>query len=167
MNASVALPRLASLANRSWALLRAFEVETIRDHALSQYPTEACGLLLLRPPGVSAFDRMLLQGRNIAPRSYEHYQVDHETVETSVTARAAGFELVAVYHSHCNGRMAFSAGDTRDALVNGEPILPWIVHLVFAIALRPGAAAPWYGLAGYAWHEISRSFQPVTIELVG
>jgi proteasome lid subunit RPN8/RPN11 len=77
--------------------------EAIRSHAARNYPHECCGLLL----GVRERDAVHIHevraARNIAEegRLHERYVVDpRDILAADREGRAAGLEVVGVYHSH-------------------------------------------------------------------
>ena len=128
-------------------LLTATELETIQRHARADYPSEACGVLLVRPgaPG-DAPERRLVACRNIQdelhakdparfPRtSRTAYYIAHADLLEIGRREGEGFEVRVIYHSHVDAGAYFSETDRRNALVDGSPAYPQATYVVVAVA---------------------------------
>jgi len=129
--------------------------ERLRDEAVRCYPAEACGFLigvrgdaaLLEEPtpaaGRAAPSRRravvneLRAERNRAEH-HDRYLIDAADVFAAMrAARTAGNEIVAVYHSHPDGRSRPSETDLRDAW--GE----WLYVIVACSADGAGEITCW------------------------
>ena len=128
-------------------LLTASELETIQRHAISEYPAECCGVLLVRPgPSGEADERRLLACRNIQdelhakdpqrfPRtSRTAYYIAHGDLLEIGRREGEGFEVRTIYHSHVDAGAYFSETDRRNAMVDGVPAYPQATYVVVAVA---------------------------------
>lgn len=90
--------------------------DTLRRAARAAYPREACGLLLGRRRGTLARVARATVARNLAgkPDRFEVHPEDHLAAE--LAARAAGLELVGVWHSHPDRAPRPSRRDAAAAL---------------------------------------------------
>lgn len=135
--------------------LPAIIVDRLRREAVRCYPSEACGFLLggrsdtrateegpraLAPAAPSRRHAVVCElraERNRAERD-DRYLIDAADVFVAMReARAAGNEIVAVYHSHPDGRARPSATDLRDAW--GE----WLYVIVACSAKGAGRITCW------------------------
>jgi proteasome lid subunit RPN8/RPN11 len=128
-------------------LLTAAELEAIQRHARADYPSEACGVLLVRP-GASgdAAERRLLPCRNIQdelhakdparfPRTARTaYYIAHGDLLEIGRREGEGFEVRVIYHSHVDAGAYFSETDRRNALVDGSPAYPQTTYVVVSVA---------------------------------
>jgi proteasome lid subunit RPN8/RPN11 len=129
------------------SLLTVAELEAIQRHARADYPSEACGVLLVRS-GASgdALERRLLPCRNIQdelhakdpdrfPRtSRTAYYIAHADLLEIGRREGEGFEVRVIYHSHVDAGAYFSETDRRNALVDGSPAYPQATYVVVAVA---------------------------------
>jgi proteasome lid subunit RPN8/RPN11 len=99
-------------------------LDQIIGQARAEAPNEACGYLAGRD-GVS---ELAIPMRN-ADQSPEHYSVDpKEQFQAVKTAREAGLDLIAVYHSHPETPARMSEEDIRLAFD------PNMVYLIYSLA---------------------------------
>jgi len=119
------------------------ELAQIKAQAEAQYPAECCGVLLVR--GGARADRVLLPCRNIQdelhakdperhPRdSRTAYFIDPKDLLAIGRREGQGYSVAVIYHSHIDAGAYFSATDTRNALINGEPAYPEAVYVVVSV----------------------------------
>lgn len=128
-------------------LLTTVELEAIQRHARADYPSECCGVLLVRPGAEGDVDaRRLLACRNIQdelhtrdpgrfPRTARTaYYIAHEDLLEIGRREAEGFEVRVIYHSHVDAGAYFSETDRRNALLDGVPAYPQATYVVVAVA---------------------------------
>lgn len=107
-------------------------IARLRAEAQRCYPDEACGFLLGVRERVAAEVRRVVEARNRAERS-DRFLIDARDVFAAMqAARAAGEELIGVYHSHPDAAAEPSVVDRDDAW--GD----WL-HLI--VSCRGGTAA--------------------------
>lgn len=117
-------------------------------HAESDYPREACGVLLVQggrwevKPLANAYDRYHAADPVRFPRtSRTAYLFEpKEWLRVSTRADADGAQIACVYHSHVDAGAYFSAEDRAMAAPDGEPILPSTAYLVVSVVA--GKAGP-------------------------
>ncbi len=84
-------------------------IEKITEHAIQDYPTEACGYLTGKDD--VAFDIIKMTNTD---KSNEHFSFDpKEQFQAVKYARSRGESLIAVYHSHPNTPARMSQEDIR------------------------------------------------------
>jgi len=128
-------------------LLTAAELEAIQRHARADYPSEACGVLLVRSSAqTDVAERRLLPCRNIQdelhakdpgrfPRTARTaYYIAHADLLEIGRREGEGFEVRVIYHSHVDAGAYFSETDRRNALVDGSPAYPQATYVVVAVA---------------------------------
>jgi proteasome lid subunit RPN8/RPN11 len=99
-------------------------VETMVEHAQAEAPLEACGILAGRQFGVQMCYRMKNQDR-----SGDHFMMEPaEQFKVAKQIRAAGLEIVAIYHSHPQTPAWPSDEDIRLALT------PGVTHVILSLA---------------------------------
>jgi len=142
------------------------ELQEIRRHAEADYPSECCGVVLVR----GGDERVLVRLRNVQdalhrsdpvrhPRdSSTAYAVDGQEWWRQVCKREdEGYHVAVIYHSHIDVGAYFSATDTQNALLGGDqpgyPDATWVV--VSVVKGRADAAA------AFRWSAAERSFLPV------
>jgi len=125
-------------------LLTTVELEAIQGHARADYPSECCGVVLVRPGG--AEERRLLACRNIQdelhakdPKRFPRpartaYYIDHENLLEIGRREAEGFEVRVIYHSHVDAGGYFSETDRRNAMLDGVPAYPTATYVVVGVA---------------------------------
>jgi proteasome lid subunit RPN8/RPN11 len=122
----------------------------LRAHAAACYPRECCGFLIgrieraelvvtdmsLLPNAASAPDRFLMPPENM--------------LEAVRTTWSQDLDLLAIYHSHCDGEAFPSEADRREAI-------PGLIHVILSIREAGGGDLR-------AWRlEPDRSFEPVRV----
>jgi proteasome lid subunit RPN8/RPN11 len=146
-------------------ILAAAELTVIREHAVAEYPHEACGVIM-----ATASERRLLRCRNIQnelhardperhPRDARTaYYLDPRDLLRIAELERQGFDVAVIYHSHVDAGAYFSPTDRRQALVEGEPTYPAAVYVVASV--MEGALA---AVAGFRWSAEARDFVPVDL----
>lgn len=113
-------------------LLKPEDLKQIVDHAETDYPREACGLLLgyqradghIEVTQVAASENMAAPGRN------DRFEVDPELrLRLMRQARNTGRGIIGHYHSHPDGSARPSVSDLAMAW---EPDLVWLITAVVA-----------------------------------
>jgi len=100
-------------------------LQDLRAHCESTYPREACGVLV-----IDAQQQVhCIPGRNLAA-SPSHFTLDPATL---VQCRRRGFEICALYHSHCDAPPTMSAQDRACALVAGRPAWPGVDLIINSV----------------------------------
>jgi len=102
---------------------------------------EVCGFVVRRGgaldvvPVENVADRHHARDPAAFPRtSRDGYLMDpHALLRIHRELRAAGGELVAVWHSHVEAGAHFSERDRSEALADGVPLLPGVEHLVLGV----------------------------------
>jgi len=141
------------------------ERTTIEEHAVADYPHEACGVIL-----ATGSERRLLRCRNIQnelhardperhPRDARTaYYLDPRDLLRIAELERQGFDVAVIYHSHVDAGAYFSPTDRRQALVEGEPTYPGAVYVVASVMEGRLAA-----IAGFRWSAEARDFVPVDL----
>jgi proteasome lid subunit RPN8/RPN11 len=126
------------------SLLTAAELEAIQRHAQADYPSEACGVLLIRSGAPE--ERRLFPCRNIQDELHARdpvrfsrtartaYYIAHADLLEIGRREGEGFEVRVIYHSHVDAGAYFSETDRRNALVDGSPTYPQATYVVVAVA---------------------------------
>ncbi len=144
------------------------ELAEIRRHALADYPSECCGVILEREAG----ERLLIRLRNIQderhrtcpsryPRtSNKAYAVDGQEWFRSVCRREdQGYRVAVLYHSHIDTGAYFSQTDRDNALGGGDtPGYPDTAYIV--VSVENGRVG---GQAAFRWNREGRDFLPVEL----
>jgi proteasome lid subunit RPN8/RPN11 len=142
------------------------ELQEIRRHAEADYPSECCGVILVR----GGEKRLLVRLRNAQdalhrsdpvrhPRdSSTAYAVDGQEWWRLVCRREdEGYRVAVIYHSHIDVGAYFSATDAQNALLGGDqpgyPDATWVV--VSVVKGRAGDAA------AFRWDAAERRFLSV------
>ena len=97
--------------------LRQDDVDALRRQAEAAYPHECCGVLLGTRAGDGREVRRIVACRNARVDSpHNRYSIDPvELIRIQKDARAAGLEIVGIYHSHPDHTAQWSATDLQDA----------------------------------------------------
>lgn len=92
------------------------------EHAVSEHPREACGLLSGLPGGaVNTVWRM----NNVATHPLQHYALDPEQhLHCLDEMERVGERLMAVYHSHTDGSPAYPSETDIDSATQ---VVPYII----------------------------------------
>lgn len=141
------------------------ELREVRDHAVSEYPSESCGVILVRRG-----ERRLIRCRNLQddlhrrdPERYPRdartaYYIDPADLLKIGRLEGDGFGVAVIYHSHIDAGAYFSETDRKQALVGGEPAYPEATYVVTSVVGgRPDA------IAAFRWEASAQDF--VTVEL--
>ena len=141
------------------------ELREIRDHAVTDYPRESCGVILARPG-----DRRLIRCRNVQdelhrrdPERYPRdartaYYIDPADLLRIGRLEGEGFGVAVIYHSHVDAGAYFSETDRRQALVGGEPAYPDAIYIVASV-LEGRADA----VAAFRWQPARQDFIEVDL----
>lgn len=97
----------------------------MRAHVAIEAPLEACGLVAGKR-GTSA-KVFAIRNANLSPTTFR--MAPQEQLAAMLEIERAGWELLAIYHSHPNGPAGPSKTDIAEALY------PGVVHLIWN---RPG-----------------------------
>ena len=91
--------------------------ETLSAFARSAYPNEACGLLMGRRSGDERIVTLVRQARNLnVERANDRYELDpQDFLAADREARAAGLDVVGIWHTHPDHPARPSATDRADA----------------------------------------------------
>jgi [CysO sulfur-carrier protein]-S-L-cysteine hydrolase len=142
------------------------ELEAIRAQAVEEYPSESCGVLLVR-----GSERRLLRCRNAQndlhakdparhPRDARTaYYIDPRDLLRIGDLERQGFAVAVIYHSHVDAGAYFSETDRRQALVGGEPAYPEAAYVVTSVMAGQAEAS-----AAFRWSAERRDFVPVDVE---
>ncbi|MFF4343066.1 Mov34/MPN/PAD-1 family protein [Kitasatospora sp. NPDC001540] len=144
--------------NGAEGLLTEQNLAVIHQHAIEEFPREACGFILAS--GVRRARNVIDELHAADPDSYER---------TSATGYALGIEdaifldasfdtddpVLVIYHSHPNGRAYFSEEDVRRALLDGRPVYPGVLQLVVGVEGGSVREARLFDFADGAYREIS------------
>ena len=112
-----------------------------QQHADSEFPNEACGVIIKNEQG----QREYIPCRNIASTQSEHFIIHYEDL---CNAEDRG-ELLAVVHSHPNASSKPSMADRVSCEANG---LPWLV------LSSPDLGYEWITPANYSAPLLGRQF---------
>ncbi len=140
------------IARATRLTIRRAALDVIRRHADDDLPNECCGLLI----GRAGMVERAAPARNLraSPDRYLVDPADHCAAIRS--ARAGGFEVVGVYHSHPTGSLRPSAVDRREASYRE------FAYLIVSPRAPAGGGA---GLAAY--RLAGAGLQEITVEIVG
>ena len=144
------------------------EFERIAAQAESEYPSECCGVVLVRDgaPG----ERLLIPCRNVQndyhakdPERYPRdsriaYHMDPRDLLRVGRLEGEGYRVRTIYHSHIDAGAYFSETDKKNALMQGEPLYPEAAYVVVSVVSGKVTAA-----AAFAWSPEVRNFLPVEL----
>jgi [CysO sulfur-carrier protein]-S-L-cysteine hydrolase len=145
------------------------ERAAIEAQAVEEYPHEACGVIL-----ASGAERTLMRCRNdqdeLHARDPARHPRDARTayhIADSDRLRMLrfedkGFVPVVIYHSHVDAGAYFSETDTRQALLQGEPMYPDTTYVVVSVRNRQVDA-----IAGFRWSPTGRRFAEIDLGAPG
>lgn len=146
-------------------ILTAAELAQATAQAEAEYPSECCGVVLVRSGG--AGERLMVPCRNVQdelhakdparhPRdSRTAYFIDPKDLLAIGRREAEGYAVAVIYHSHIEAGAYFSPTDRRNALIEGEPAYPDAVYVVLSVV---GGRVVDTG--AFAWDPVSRDFVP-------
>ncbi len=135
----------------------------IAAQAETEYPSEACGVILAR-----AGERRLLPCRNVQnelhardperfPRDARTaYYIDPTDLLRIGRLEGEGYTVAVIYHSHVDAGAYFSETDRRNALLGGEPSYPDSAYVVASVVTGHVEA-----MAAFRWDGARRDFLPV------
>ena len=150
-------------------------MEAVRSHALREYPSECCGMILSDARGgaaryracTNAQDRYhALDPQNFPRDSRTAYCIEPgELLRLERECRERDERIAVICHSHIDTGAYFSEEDVRRATFDAppEPIRPGVDHLVVAVASREGRTAVTEEKL-FRWNEESRTFVEVPVE---
>ena len=106
--------------------------DEIRDHALSGYPYEVCGVMLGRAEGGGARIEKVVRVTNREPETPKiRYQIAPEDlIRIQREGREAGLEILGYYHSHPDHPARPSETDRRIA---AEGLSDGVIHVVVGV----------------------------------
>jgi proteasome lid subunit RPN8/RPN11 len=141
-------------------------IDSISNHAITEYPSECCGIVTGADTVLQVHALMNIQERLHAedpethPRtSREAYAVDRNEVERIIGEAAdRGESILAFYHSHIDCGAYFSQMDREVQTVFGEPEFPDAVHIVVAVQKRAI-----HEIKGYLWDKRKKDFVEVAV----
>jgi len=127
-------------------------------HLEAAYPDEGCAVVLRRAadgalrfrPMENAYDRQRALEPERFPRTARTaYTFDpYQQLALQREADAAGEEICCIVHSHADAGAYFSPEDRRQALQDGEPVMPGASYLVVAVDQGRATAARLYRFEG-------------------
>lgn len=149
-------------------ILTGEEFRRIRDQAEREYPSECCGVVLVRngAPG----ERLLLPCRNVQdefhakdPEKYPGdsrtaYRLDSQDLLRIGRLEGDGYRVRTIYHSHIDAGAYFSETDKKNALLQGEPLYPEAAYVVVSVVEGKVKAA-----AAFVWNPEVRNFVPLEL----
>ncbi|MEX2160442.1 MAG: M67 family metallopeptidase [Anaerolineales bacterium] len=102
-------------------MIRREHWEAMRAHVSAEYPQEACGLLAGQ--GGTSQAAFPIGNELVSPT---HFRMDaKQQLETFLAIERAGWQLLAIYHSHPAGPPHPSQRDLQEALYPGVAHLIW------------------------------------------
>jgi len=153
-------------------ILTSDELKTIQQHAINDYPREACGVIL-----VHGRKRRLLRFKNVQDELHtkdpdthqrtakEAYSVSVEDLKLLNEMIDMGITLKVIYHSHIdaqsrgNGTGAyFSETDKKNALAFGRPIFPGTTYVVASVISGQIEA-----VKGFRWNSRREDFSEIDL----
>jgi len=128
----------------------------IVEHVEREYPIEACGALLGRVEGGTAFVEKAVPLKNVLGSSTAFWFDDRDWMRTIMDARREGLEYIGLYHSHAREQPLPSLAD-RHRMIE----CPGEVWLI--IAYRPGSEPRF---AAYRIDDYGSAVMRVEVELL-
>jgi proteasome lid subunit RPN8/RPN11 len=135
------------------------------EHAVQEYPHEACGILLGKPD--SEKDDELFKCTNIQNKMHEldpetftrdartAYYIDpKELMSIFKKAESEGLSVKMFYHSHPDHDAYFSEEDKKMALFDGEPVYPDARYMVISVYNKEVKDK-----AVFEWNSESKTFE--------
>lgn len=149
-------------------ILTAAEFREIRARAEKEYPSECCGVVLVKDG--SPDDRVVLFCRNVQdelhakdpsrhPRDARTaYYIDPRDLLRIGRLEGDGYRVGTIYHSHIDTGAYFSETDRKNALLKDQPAYPEATYVVLSVIGGTVTAA-----AAFAWNVESQDFVPVEL----
>jgi proteasome lid subunit RPN8/RPN11 len=89
---------------------------SLARHAIADYPSECCGVLLGTRDGQKRWVSQVIPCRNVHASPATHYAIDPaELISIQRRARELQLEIVGFYHSHPDHPPTFSETDLEEA----------------------------------------------------
>lgn len=141
-------------------------IDAISKQAVSEYPSECCGIVTGNASSQRAHpcrnrqDELHAKDPELHPRtSREAYDIDRNEMERIFAdAKAAGEQVLCFYHSHIDCGAYFSKMDREVLTVFGEPEFPHAVHVVVSVQDRTVRE-----IAGFLWDGSKQDFVAVAV----
>jgi proteasome lid subunit RPN8/RPN11 len=112
-------------------------VDTIRRHAVEDYPREVCGLLVGRDESGERWVERAVPARNEAHEGDRYVVSPEDFLKAEREARPLGLEVVGFYHSHPDAEPSPSATDESQSW-------PHYTYLIVGVSERhAGAIEGW------------------------
>ncbi len=121
-------------------IVTAEELEAIRRQAIEEYPSECCGVIVVRGD-----ERRLVRCRNVQDELHARdplrhpreartaYSVDPLDLLKIARMEGDGYRVALIYHSHVDAGAYFSPTDRAQAVMEGQPIYPEATYLVASV----------------------------------
>jgi proteasome lid subunit RPN8/RPN11 len=147
-------------------ILTAEERAALREHAVREYPSESCGVMLTR-----GAERRLMPCKNVQEQLHRRdpvryprdartaYYIDPGDLLRIGRLEGEGYTVAAIYHSHVDAGAYFSETDRRQALIGGVPAYPEATYIVTSV--MNGVATE---MAAFRWNSERSDFLPVPID---
>ena len=147
-------------------MLLSTTVEAISKQAISEYPSECCGIVTGSAstqrvhPCRNRQDELHAKDPEHHPRtSREAYDIDRNEMERIFAdAAVKGEQVVCFYHSHIDCGAYFSEMDREVLMVFGEPEFPDALHVVVSVQDRQVKE-----ISGFRWGGAEQDFVPVMV----
>ena len=145
------------------------ELAAIEAQAIEEYPSECCGMVMIRGD-----ERRLLRCRNIQDElhakdperhvrdSHTAYSVDIGDLRRMEQLSSEGFALAVIYHSHIDVGAYFSPTDKSQAMhgrdpKNHEPL--WLDTTYIVVSVRKEPDKVWVDESkAFRWNGARRDF---------
>jgi len=107
--------------------------EEIIAHAREEAPNECCGILAGKEGRILELHRAVN-----AEHSPYRFEIDNARLRRiHAEVEAAGWQFLAIYHSHAAGEARPSPADLALARGEGADLWPGVVHLIVSLASDP------------------------------
>ena len=143
------------------------ELQAIRDQAVREYPSESCGVILVRGlerrivPCRNQQDELHARDPKTHPRDARTaYHLHGDDQLQIVKLETQGFQMVVIYHSHIDVGAYFSPTDQRNALMADEPAYPGVTYHVTSLMQGEPQTT-----AAFRWDASRRDFLPVALDV--
>ena len=140
-------------------------IDGIYRHAISEYPGEACGIIIGKKDVPDSFelsfpcknlqDEMNAKDPERFPRTSKmaYFLNPKDLFQVQRMARERGMDMKIIYHSHVDVGAYFSEEDKKQATYEGNPLYPGVRYLVVDPAQEK---TRWAKLLG--WDEFKKDF---------